>query len=208
MKNKNTLSFIYTIFFLIPLQIHSEEFHTTSSNIENIGISKQIEIVLTSDKIQYTPCEPIILSITATNVSSSTLSIFLPLSLSKKNFSFSVTHPPENQMVSLTSYGNNLYQETNPKSGSGYITTFKPTNSFIKKFQINRIHDMSQSGEYIISASFDFTDFASRQRLFAKSNPIHLTITDDNPCIKDVPPFIKPFKIESPRKSIPSEQNK
>ncbi len=211
MSKIKSLIFIQSLFMFIPLLIFSAEFKSTKTEKKAVSDDKQVELLLTSDKDVYTPCEPIILSITATNITDSTMTFFLPPSFGEDQFTFSVKNNSENKVSNVTSYGWALYKNLIPGSLSGHFLKFKPDDTYTKKFQIDRMYDMSMSGDYIISASFACLDYKTSTASNPKTNSIQIKILNENPSTKDdsdiiLPPYDhKYFEFDDAPKEKPSD---
>lgn len=188
-------------FLLLLMQItsycFSEEFISNNSSIQIVENNKYVQILLSSYKDTYNSCEPIILSITATNISDATVVFLMPPDFSENKFTYSIYNNTQNMKSEVTSYGNMLYQGHFPRGVSGYFLNFKPNDTYTKKFQIDRIYDMSLSGDYIISASFACFDLASKTGSYPKSNTIQIRITDENPSILDDSDIVVPSATHS-----------
>ena len=158
---------------------------------------------ISADRKVYLPCEPIVLSVTAKNISDATIFALLPRSDCAKGYIFDVTDTAFNRPSPLTVYGKQIYEKflhfltAPPKKeiiNGETVTSRKlsfgvsfdrvvvpPGETYTNEFTINRIFDMTSEAKYEIACSFVFLTVwvDPRETIFSTAPPIQVEIRNN-----------------------------
>lgn len=140
------------------------------------------------EKECFSPFEPIILSTSVSNVSDVTISISTMNRITPDKYMFSVFNTTHNLKSALTEYGKNEYINYNTTiidnrrvtlySGKGRF--LNPKEIYCKSVHLNRLYDMTLSGEYIVSASYSYYDYSQKKPLWIESIPSRIIINENH----------------------------
>lgn len=190
---------VYLMFLYLCTTISWSD--ATSIRRDNVIASdNQMRLEMHADKEIYQPCEQIIISVTASNISDVTINVWSGKSEYSIGFLFGVYNETKNKNTSFTDYGNEVYKPyydsfsaypgytiqvidgkviNNVPILSPTILTIPPDESISKKFVMNRLYDMSSSGDYVISCSCTLEETkASPSYIFMETMPLKIQVED------------------------------
>jgi hypothetical protein len=187
------LRFIVTSFFLyLSTQLTSGENFSDLSQINQSD--HRIAYRIDANKYDFNPCEPIIPRLSFANISDATISTNIPYRNFFRNIKFTVFNEIDNATSFYTMYGKNIYKDLETytdkgskvklNSSSGPMIEIPPQENYCTYIVINRIFDMTLSGNYCITSSFSTFEWRSSSIIASESNLIHITIQENESITK------------------------
>jgi hypothetical protein len=200
-----SLKILLIILFCSNQLASYSEVNVIKSQIE--PAKKRLALTLKTDKEAYLPCEPIVLSLSAKNISDATVSAYIPTPFNDYDCVVNVFNEKKNQNAIYTEYWKErnrnqtqtIIGRDNMIIRSGKSVRIKPGASYTRRIILNRSFDMTLCADYIVSSSMTIIDSLSNlSTITMEAKPIRIRVEAGESLRATIEPPDQPEKPQKP----------